>query len=311
MNDPERRAWRGAPVMRALLGLSAQLPHRLEAPFARTLGLTTDFLGVRHARTTETNLALAFPELPLGPRRALARRSLTADARLVLELPRTLQGHPEKLLRDVEGTDASERLCAAAARGRGVLLLVPHLGNWELLCLWLQAQADGARPLTALFQPLRDPGLDRWLRERRERSGARLVPADPTGLRVLLRTLRGGGTVAVLPDQVPEPGARVLAPFHGRDAQTMTLVRGLVRRYAPEVRAMTALRQGDGYRIALLEAAAGLGDADPRAAAAALNRTLEACIALAPEQYQWGYKRYRHALAPGSDYYAIRRPSRK
>jgi KDO2-lipid IV(A) lauroyltransferase len=268
-----------------------------------------DFLGVRHARTTETNLALAYPELPLGARRALARRSLVADARLALELPSTLRARPLTLLQRVAGAEAAEQLARAQRSGRGVLLLVPHLGNWELLCLWLQARADAARPFTALFRPLRDPELDRWLRARRERSGARLVPTDPAGLRTLLRVLRSGGMVGVLPDQVPAPGSGIHAPFHGRDALTMTLVRGLVRRCAPEVLAITALRRAHGYRIHLLPADPAVGDDDPRSAATALNRTLEACIALAPEQYQWGYKRYRWPPGSGDDYYVVRRPA--
>lgn len=267
------------------------------------MGMSADILGVRSARSTDRNLALALPGLSSTERRALARRSLVSDARLALDLPATWTRSPERLLADLDDADAASRLVEAERYGRGVLLLVPHLGNWELLCLWLQARSPSNRPFTALYRPMRDPRVDDWVRARRTRSGAQLVPTDGAGLRALLRALRAGGIVGVLPDQVPPRGAGVLAPFHGRDAWTMTLVRSLVRRCAPEVMAATALHTSTGYRIRLLPVAAALGHADPRTAAAALNSTVERCIALAPEQYQWAYKRYRHALGNGDDYY--------
>lgn len=309
MTETRRRPRLPPGIVRGLLACAALLPRAWSAPVGRTIGLAADFVDARQARTTAVNLGLAYPELPTRPRRSLARRSLAADARLALELPAVWRRDPERLLATVEGAQAARRLDRAEAEGRGVLLLVPHLGNWELLCLWLQARAGPGRPFTALYRPLRDPGLDEWLRTARQRSGARLVPTDRAGLRQLVRALRSGGVVAVLPDQVPPLGAAVLAPFHGRDALTMTLVRNLVRRCAPTVLAVTALRTRDGHRVHVLEADPSLGDDDPRRAAAGLNRTVEACIALAPEQYQWGYKRYRHAAGPGDDYYAIRRRS--
>lgn len=298
-------------LLRALLAGASLLPRGSLYPLGRTLGLLADFLGLRHARTTAVNVGLAFPDLPTRARRALARRSLVADACLALELPATWQRGPERLLRTVDGREAAARLGRAEQAGRGVLLLVPHLGNWELLCLWLQALAPPDRPFTALYRPLRDPTLDRWLHAARERTGARLVATDGRGLRVLLRALRAGGVVAVLPDQVPPPMAAVAAPFFGRDALTMTLVRALVRRHDPAVLTATALRTAHGHLVRLLDVDPGLGDTDRRRAAAALNRSLEACIALAPEQYQWGYKRWRHAPGAGGDYYVIRRQRRE
>lgn len=297
----------GARTLRALVALLARIPPSILRSLGRTVGLASDFLGARRARTTDVNLALAFPDLPLRSRRALARRSLVADAQLALELPATWSADPGRLLSRVEGRAAAARLAAAEQAGRGVLLLVPHLGNWELLCLWLQARSAPDRPFTALFRPLRDAAANRWLQARRERSGARLVPTDAAGLRALLRALRGGGLVGILPDQVPGPDAGVLAPFHGRDARTMTLVRGLLRRSGAEVLVATALPEAAGHRIHLLDVEDDLADEDPRTAAGALNRALEACIALAPEEYQWGYKRYRHAAPDGRDYYAVPR----
>ena len=293
----------GGRLLPATIRALALLPGPLREVAARTIGLAADLLATRHARTTDTNLALAAPRMPSRTRRALARRSLVEDARLALALPRVWYAAVPTLLATVDGTAAARRLDAAERDGPGVLLLVPHHGNWELLCLWLQARSPSDRPFTALYRPMRDPRVDEWVRARRTRSGAQLVPTDGAGLRALLRALRAGGVVGVLPDQVPPRGAGALAPFHGRDAWTMTLVRSLVRRCAPEEMAATALHTSTGYRIRLLPVAAALGHADPRTAAAALNSTVERCIALAPEQYQWAYKRYRHALGNGDDYY--------
>ena len=288
-----RGALRLAPPALQLFG---RLPGALRRPLGRTIGLAVDLLGLRPARTTDVNLALADPRRPVRDRRALARRSLAEDGILALDCAAVWTGSVNARLHRVDPGPGVEALGSARAAGRGLLLLAPHLGNWELLNLWLQARLGTAeRPFTALYRPLRDPGLDAWLHDRRSRSGARLLPSDRAGLRGIARTLAAGGVVGVLPDQVPPRDAGVPAPFLGREALTTTLVRSLVRRRAAAVLAVAALRRGDRHEVHCLPAAADLGAADRRRAAAALNRTVEACIARAPAQYQWSYERFKQA----------------
>jgi KDO2-lipid IV(A) lauroyltransferase len=216
-----------------------------------------------------------------------------------MEMGLVWRAPPERALARVRRVRGAELLESALQARRGLLILGPHLGNWELLNLWLASRG----PLTALHEPLRDPALDAWIRRARERSGARLVPTDASGVRALLRTLRAGGMAGILPDQVPPRGAGRHAPFLGRPALTMTLVQRLLRSTGADALMAMALRVPDGFELHFRRPASGLADADPQRAAQALNASVEDCIALAPEQYQWSYKRFKHPPPGHSDPY--------
>ena len=290
--------------MEGIARLLGALPSGFLDRAGQTIGLAADMLSLRVARTTDRNLALCQTELPTRARRRLARRSLAADGRLVLDVARTW-GSSDALAAGAM-LDRESRLLWDAPAPQGRLLLVPHLGNWEWLSLWLQHQLVKDGGLTALYEPLANPVLDAWVGEHRRVSGAHLLPTDRSGLRAFVRRLAAGGTVALLPDQVPPSGARVLAPFYGRPAWTMTLANRLVRKFKPDVLVAAALIDRSTvprYRITFQPAPADLASHDPTVAARALNSAVEGAIAQAPEQYQWGYKRFRHATADGEDCY--------
>ncbi|PIE36450.1 MAG: lipid A biosynthesis acyltransferase, partial [Gammaproteobacteria bacterium] len=131
----------------------------------------------------------------------------------------------------------------------------------------------------------------------RQSTGAVLVPADGSGVRAQLKQLKKGGVVGILPDQVPQhDNAGVYAPFMGQTAFTMTLVNNLAKRSGATVLMTFAerLAPGKGYRLRVLPAPVGMADADPVIAATALNQGIADCVALAPAQYQWTYKRFKH-----------------
>ena len=240
------------------------------------------------SKVTELNLKLCFPELSSSERRRLLKRSLQHTARLALEIPRVWSGSQEghrKLELRVEGLDL---LVRALARGRGTILLAPHIGNWEILGPFLMARGQ----LVALYRPPRIAELHELVRAGRERSGSLLVEATAAGMRPLLRSIRSNHMVMVLPDQEPFPGHGVHAAFFGQPAFTMTLVSGLLRKTGAEALFVFTERLPGGFCTHFVEAPSGLEDADPERAAARLNAGVEACVRLCPEQYQWSYKRF-------------------
>ena len=175
------------------------------------------------------------------------------------------------------------------AEGKGVILLVPHIGNWELLLHYLTRH----HPTTVLFRPPRIAEFDGYLRETRKRSGANVAPATPQGLRNLLKSLAAGGLVGILPDQEPLKENGVFAPLFGHPALTMTLVAALLRRYDARVLFGYARRARGGFHLRFRAAPAGMDDPDDLVATARLNQGVEECIRDCPEQYLWSYKRFR------------------
>jgi KDO2-lipid IV(A) lauroyltransferase len=230
------------------------------------------------------------------------RRAAVAHAgRLVAELPFLWLRPYERALDPPPRWEGAELVDAALARGRGLVVLTPHLGAFEVVA---QAYAErfGARqPMTALYRPARQA----WLREleetARRRPGLLTAPANLAGVRQMMRALRQGQTVGMLPDQVPPDGMGVWAPFFGEPAYTMTLASRLVQQTGatPLLVLADRLPRGAGYRVhvhALPEPLPGPGGDDAAhqvACATVMNRAMEYAIGLAPAQYLWGYERYK------------------
>jgi KDO2-lipid IV(A) lauroyltransferase len=189
------------------------------------------------------------------------------------------------LVRGISGGDLLRR-----DDGRGVIVLSPHLGAWELAGLYLSAQG----PTTTLYKP--QPELDWLIREARGRGGAKLVPTDPQGIRGLIRALRRGEYVGILPDQEPKAHrGSVFAPFFGVPAFTMLLINRLARKTGARVIFLFAERlpRAQGFHIHCLPAPAGIDSEDDLTGATALNQGIEAAVNTCPEQYVWAYKRFR------------------
>jgi KDO2-lipid IV(A) lauroyltransferase len=173
---------------------------------------------------------------------------------------------------------------------QGVIFLTPHLGCFEII-----AQAIAARtPLTALYRPPRKEALKPLLEQARARHNLDLAPANLSGVRVLLKTLKKGGAVGLLPDQVPQNGEGVWARFFGRPAYTMTLPAKLHQMTGAPIILSYAERQprGAGYLIRFVRFDQELtGSAEEQARA--INAAMEQLIAQCPQQYFWSYHRYK------------------
>lgn len=244
------------------------------------------------AKTTATNLRVCFPYFDEAQRNALTRQSLQHMVLLFFELAQLRFWSREALLADVR-IEGQQVLEAALARGKGVLLLVPHLGNWELMCVYLGHYYS----VSALYDPPKQDGLEQEIKQARERFSGQMFAIGVGGMRSVLKELKRGGLIAILPDQVPERDGGVYADFFGQPALTMTLphqlkaktdaalVLGSVRR---EVEADGSY----GYTLKFTEPVVAV-DSTPEQTARTINQAIEEEVRLAPAQYQWEYKRFK------------------
>jgi len=184
-----------------------------------------------------------------------------------------------------------ELLKAMAKAGKGVILLTPHLGAFELSARVIARHV----PITVLYRPARQPQFRRLMEALRPTKNLMTAPANASGVRQLLRTLRAGGVIGMLPDQVPSGGEGVWADFFGRPAYTMTLPIRLAQATGAPIVWVLAIRTQAGWH---LEFAQWRTDqefvgAPLQQVVAAMNLGLEQQIARAPEQYLWAYNRYK------------------
>jgi KDO2-lipid IV(A) lauroyltransferase len=151
-------------------------------------------------------------------------------------------------------------------------------------------------PITCLYRPPNVLEMDAVYTRARERFGAKLVPADATGVRALHRALHDGAVGGILPDQDPGRGSGIFVPYFGVAANTSVLPVRLASKLRLPVLFIWAERlpRAAGFRIHIERAADDLGDPDPERATTALNREVERLVRRLPEQYLWSYKRFRY-----------------
>lgn len=273
-----------------LLRLVANLPLPLLHGVGTLLGWLSWLFPNRNRRVTRRNIALCYPALTPHRQRRLTRQGLVELGKAVAETPKMWLADGNAVLGLIREVRGRERVEAILARGSGVLVAIPHLGDWEMCGLYL-ARYD----FTALFRPPRQTRLAAVMHAGRERLGAKLVPTDAGGIRALYQALSRGDVVAILPDQDPREQGGVFAPFFGISANTPTLLPRLARKSGAPVLFCFAerLAWGRGFRLHFLPAPEGIDSADTATATAAVNRGVEQCVAVAPAQYQWAYKRFR------------------
>ena len=199
--------------------------------------------------------------------------------------------HDERWLkRRILEEDGGGIISGKLAKGKGLIVLTPHLGNWEALSAFLTRW--GA--LTVLYQPPKNAAVGAFMINGRLKPNVKLAPTNRLGVRQLFKALRSGEMVGILPDQVPDEGSGAeLVPFFGEPALTMTLIHSLMERTGCEVVMAFCQRINGGFRMVVRECDAGIYSAEPNPAVAALNRSVETVVRMAPAQYQWEYKRFR------------------
>ena len=189
----------------------------------------------------------------------------------------------------VEGWDA---VLAARNTGRGVIFLTPHLSTFEIASVFIGSLI----PITVMFRLPRVAWAAPMMRAGRNRMQIRSEPAEMSGIRAMLKALRRGESVGLLPDQVPDVGKGgdgAWADFFGRPAYTMTLAQKFAKTTGALVVMVACVRlsRGAGYRLAFTPLAPFSGDA--AVSARQLNAAVERAISLAADQYLWSYNRYK------------------
>ena len=243
------------------------------------------FLGsATYRRRFLANAAIA------GYRFAAVRAAVGSAGCMAAELPRLWLGPAPR----VEWDNAA---CVDRAyeAGRGVVFLTPHLGCFEITAQAL-ARRYSARfgPLTVLYRPARQPWLARLMAGARDRPGLETAPTTLAGVRQMIRALRNGRAVGLLPDQVPPLGMGLWAPFFGADAYTMTLSARLAQQTGAAVLLLWGerLAMGRGYLLHFRELRQVLPP-DLDAAVRQVNQEMERLVRECPGQYLWGYARYK------------------
>ena len=273
-----------------LLKLLARLPLPVLHGIGIVLGWLIYWAPGRHSERLRNNLFDSGLCMPGRDCQALLRRTVGEAGKAIVELLPVWLRPYDKVLKLVKGTSGWEYIDAARAAGKGMIVIAPHIGCFEMINLYYAAR----HPFTAMYKPPRQPVLDALMLAGRQRGQATLVPTDLSGVRALLAALKRHEGIGILPDQVATGGDGVWAPFFGRPAYTPTLVASLQRKTGAAAFFVAAerLSWGRGYRLHVTPLDDAL-PADKAAAALRINQGVEEVVRRFPAQYMWSYNRHK------------------
>ncbi|MFO1178780.1 MAG: lysophospholipid acyltransferase family protein [Ottowia sp.] len=270
--------------MLTLYRLASRWPLGLLHALGAALGWLTWLASPTYRRRFAENSARA------GYRLAQVRAAVAHAGRMAAETPRLWFGAPVPVQ-----WDGAELIEAAYAAGRGIVYLTPHMGCFEITAQGAATRFGAARgPITVRYRPARQAALAQVLATARQREGLQTAPTTLAGVRQMIRALRAGQAVGLLPDQVPPEGQGLWAPFFGQPAYTMTLAARLLQQTGatPLLAWGERLPRARGYCIHLQPFPEPLSS-DLPTAVGQINRAMEQLIAQCPGQYLWGYGRYK------------------
>ena len=277
-------------LLTGLVFLISLIPSAALVMLSRPLGWLVWKLSKTRRGTTLKNLEACYPGMDERKREQLARQSMRHFVLSILEIGLSWNWSLPRVLRHFDQAEGFELFEQARAAGRGILLLVPHFGAWELTTQWLQARCQ----VMALFKPGDDTGVNEKLLSRRERFGTRMAPTTKAGLKTIYRELSDGGVVVQLPDQDPSAGQGRFIPFFGVPALTGVLAPRLIQRSGCSVLFLVCRRTNRGrFQMHFLSPESAIYSEEMDEALGAVNRGVEGCIGLDPAQYLWAYKRFK------------------
>jgi KDO2-lipid IV(A) lauroyltransferase len=250
------------------------------------LGWLAWLLSATYRRHMRENMRLALGEAEARRVRAMAIGEAGKGALELVKIWLRPLGETAARVVEVSGWELVE---AAARKGKGILYLTPHLGCFEITAQYLSTRA----PITVLYRQPRQAWLQALIEAGRARPQLHLAAADLSGVRSLLKALRRGEAVGMLPDQAPKAGEGRWLDFFGKPAYTMTLAARLTESGAAVIMVWAErLPAGAGYHFRLQEPTQPIrGSIEERAQQ--INHEIEQLVRQSPAQYLWGYNRYK------------------
>lgn len=242
-------------------------------------------------KTTETNLRIAYPDLNDQQHEQLTKDSLKSQCMTYAESIKIWGSSTDYALSLIRKIHGEQIFFEALNAGKGVIVVVPHFGTWELLNVWLNQHSSPV----IMYKPSKQKDLDRFMLEARQRLNAKLVPTDESGVRAIFKHLKQGGLTAILPDHVPKESGGIYSHFYGQNALSSTLVSKLASKTQCAVIGLSCRRtdQLDGFEIFVNSMSHDILSKDLQLSVDTLNTEMEQMINAAPTQYLWGYKRFR------------------
>ena len=274
-------------MIRLFLAFCSLLPLRANHSFGAFLGQLLFIFNSDAKNASKQNLEICFPNLSPGELRKLLKKVLVETGKSLTESGLIWnQSFKEnaKLIRNIHGENYLDS-------PKKTILLVPHIGCWEITGRVIAEK----RKITFMYRPLRSSKQNEYLFARRNQGNLTMASADKSGILKIQRALNNGELIGMLPDQDPGKDGGIMTPFFNKEVNTMTLLARLAKKHNAQVLMFWAnrLEKGRGYDLNIEPVDLTGNGEDIESYTRVMNKSIESLIRKKPEQYMWGYRRFK------------------
>lgn len=291
--DSTRQHSRKEATLSGLLTLLSRLPLLWLQAFATFVAF---ILGLHKKnglyKTIQRNLLIAFPDWNEQQRQHMVALALKAQLQAMLEFIKCWASPPAYSANLIKQVTGEHLLNAAIQQQKGLILIVPHFGTWEIMNAWINQFTD----IVIMYKPDDNPALNAFVLQARSRLRATLVPADESGVRQLFKALKRGGVTAILPDHTPEASGGIYSPFFGCPVLTSTLVSRLAQKTQCEVLQLSCQRIKEDphfFQVTVETVDNAIHSEDLQISVDSMNASIEKLVKRHPQHYHWNYKRFK------------------
>jgi len=274
-------------MIRLFLSLCSILPLKINHIFGSSIGKLLYIFGSEAKKVSAQNIKICFPELTSAGQDSLLKNALIHTGKNLTESGLIWNQSFSKNANYVSDFYGEHYLDSP----KKTILLVPHIGCWELTGRVLA----NSRKVTFMYKPLRSQKQNDYLFKRRNKGNLTMARADKSGILKIQRALKNSELVGMLPDQDPGVEGGIMAPFFNTKANTMTLLAKIAKKNDLQVLIFWAERlpRGEGYELNLEPVDLNINGDTLEGQVASMNQCVEALIRKMPEQYMWSYKRFK------------------
>lgn len=273
-----------------LLKYISRQPLSVSRWIARILALIVNIFKVsKTSDVIRLNLEISLSELSTQERERITRAAIRNELMSYFEFFSIWGSSNQKNIERVHKVIGEDLLHDALAQNKGLVLIVPHFGTWEIM----NAYVAQFTSMTIMYKPVKNQAADQFVRAARSREQANLVPTDESGVRQIFKALKQGGTTVILPDHTPNVGGEYI-PYFGVPLATSNLSAKLIQKTKARALFLYALRNEDaGFDIHIEAIDEKIYQGDANQGTGIIINTIENLIQRHPEHYHWSYKRFR------------------
>lgn len=273
-----------------LLKFISRQPIQFSRFIARGLaGLANALKISKTSEAVRLNLRIALPELSDAERERITRQAIRNELMSYFEFFSIWGASNQKNLSRIQHVYGEQHFHDALAENKGLVLIVPHFGTWEIMNGWFAQHTQ----MTIMYKPVKNAAADAFVRNARSREQAVLVPTDDSGVRQIFKALKQGGTTVILPDHTPNAGGEMI-PYFGLPLATSNLSAKLIQKTKAKALFLYAMRnEHDGFDMHIEPMDEAIYQGSANDGSRVIFEAIENLIRRYPEHYHWSYKRFK------------------